>query len=312
MALPSTTQSTNVPTTTPPLPSFSLPGTFVGKRPPLKTQGIKTALVGFIGRNIQWNGDGHWIEPFAGTCSVALNLAPPRALLADSNPHIIGFMKGLQDGSLDPGMIRSHLEKEGALLLDEGAEHYYRVRKRFNTYASPLDFLFLVRSCFNGLMRFNKSGGFNVPFCKNPSRFSGPQISKITNQAGWAQEIIRSRKWEFVVCDWRETIAQAGPNDFVYLDPPYVGRHTDYFGKWEDESATSLPKKVQDIPGGYAASMWASTETRSNEDHLAEWNCVIRTTTHRFQVGPKTENRPKLLEALLIKPGYQCAKKPEV
>ncbi len=62
----------------------------------------------------------------------------------------------------------------------------------------------------------------------------------------------------------------------------------------------------------YVDNELTDDERRRIEDHLAEWNCVIRTTTHRFQVGPKTENRPKLLEALLIKPGYQCAKKPEV
>ena len=59
--------------------------------PPIKYQGIKTKLVPFILSSICWPGEGRWIEPFVGSGAVVLNVAPPRALLTDTNVHVIRF-----------------------------------------------------------------------------------------------------------------------------------------------------------------------------------------------------------------------------
>lgn len=139
--------------------------------PPIKTQGIKTKLMPFILESIEWDGRGRFIEPFLGSGVVAFNVAPERALLGDTNKHIIKFYQGIQSGEITPDKARQHLYAEGDILRVEGKEHYYRIRERFNEEAGSLDFLFLTRSCFNGLMRFNSKGGFNVPFCHKPDRF---------------------------------------------------------------------------------------------------------------------------------------------
>jgi DNA adenine methylase len=69
--------------------------------PPIKCQGIKTKLVPFILASLRWNGEGgRWIEPFIGSGIVALNLVPQRALLADTNKHIIGFYQAIQRGEM--------------------------------------------------------------------------------------------------------------------------------------------------------------------------------------------------------------------
>jgi DNA adenine methylase len=63
--------------------------------------------------------------------------------------------------------------KNGDENLKKGGQDYYlEVRKRFNEFGNPLDFLFLNRSCFNGIMRFNSKGGYNVPFGHKPERFA--------------------------------------------------------------------------------------------------------------------------------------------
>ena len=95
------------------------------KVPPIKCQGIKTKLVPFIFGNINWNGTGRWIEPFLGSGVVLFNLAPKRALAADSNPHIISFYRGIQTKSITAVGVRWFLEKEGALLSRRGQEYYY-------------------------------------------------------------------------------------------------------------------------------------------------------------------------------------------
>ena len=66
--------------------------------PPIKCQGIKTKLVPFLFRSICWTPKEKalWVEPFLGSGVVAFNLAPQRALLTDTNRHIIAFYQAIQ------------------------------------------------------------------------------------------------------------------------------------------------------------------------------------------------------------------------
>ncbi len=273
--------------------------------PPIKCQGIKTKLVRFILENVQWNGKGCWIEPFLGSGVVLFSVQPKRAIANDINPHIIAFYQKLYEGSLSAGMVKEHLTREGNLLLKKGEEHFYEVRARFNEKADPLDFLFLSRSCFNGVMRFNGKGKFNVPFCRKPERFRQAYVTKIVNQVGNLCKIMRDKEWEFRVGDWRACFNEARANDFVYLDPPYVGRHTDYFNQWSDDDAEDLALLSQTLPCGFALSMWKENKYRSNAAYLDLWNGVEqRTVTHFYHVGSTEALRNSMEEVLLIKQGY--------
>lgn len=97
----------------------------------------------------------------------------------------------------------------------DGADYYYEVRNRFNTDKSPLDFLFLNRSCFNGLIRFNKKGGFNVPFGHKPQCFSKAYISKIVNQVDRVYKLAKLSDWTFLHQDFRKTMSSATELDFI-------------------------------------------------------------------------------------------------
>lgn len=101
--------------------------------------------------------------------------------------------------------LKFNLTEEGTKLLDSNGEYYYEVRYRFNLENNPLDFLFLGRSCFNGMMRFNKKGGFNVPFCKKPNRFAQALVTKITNQVGNITQIIENGYYTFILQYFKET-----------------------------------------------------------------------------------------------------------
>jgi DNA adenine methylase len=133
--------------------------------PPLKCQGIKTKLVGEIRKLVQEQRFERWIEPFCGSCVVPFNVQPKKALLSDSNVHIIRFYQDIQAGRLTPTIAKSFLTEEGYKLRTTGEDYFYIVRERFNNQPNSLDFLFLNRSCFNGVMRFNRHGRFNVPYC---------------------------------------------------------------------------------------------------------------------------------------------------
>lgn len=270
--------------------------------PPIKCQGIKTKLVPLIKRSVPFPITGQWIEPFAGSCVVALNVRPERALLCDVNRHIVAFYRAIQDGTITPARVRAFLEVEGACLAREGEAHYYAVRARFNADASPLDFLFLSRACFNGVMRFNRAGKFNVPFCRKPDRFRPAYITKIANQVHAFAGAIQGRDWRFEVADFRETLSKAAAGDFVYVDPPYAGRHVDYYNSWSDGDEADLIATLNALPCRFLLSTWHSNRYRTNAGFDAHWQAdgfTTATVEHFYHVGSTEALRNAMTEALV-------------
>lgn len=269
--------------------------------PPLKIQGIKTKAVPFIRDSVNWKGLGRWVEPFVGSAVVSLNILPERALLGDSNPHLIEFYKAIQKGSLTGESVRTFLESEGEKLLRNGEDHYYYVRDRFNDKHNPHDFLFLNRACFNGLVRFNRKGGFNTPFCRKPDRFRPAYITKICNQVQQASNAMKGKNWKFMCTDWSNILEETLVDDFVYCDPPYAGRFTDYFNSWTDEDALDLEDKLKGLPCPFLYSMWSENKYRKNERLYESFpDHEIRTFSHFYHLGASEDLRNKMVEALVV------------
>jgi len=212
----------------------------------------------------------------------------------------------LYDGDLLPEEVRAYLLSEGKKLSSYGEEYYYLVRERFNKTGEPLDFIFLNRACFNGLIRFNNKGEFNVPFCSNTNRFSQAYVSKIVNQISQIQQIMQYKEWEFRVGDWKECIKNIETDDFIYFDPPYTGRHTDYYQKWTENDTMELYKVIGHLPSGFALSTWKEDRNRRNDlvdTYLHGF--IKREFNHFYYIGSRIEFRGSVIELLLIKPGYE-------
>lgn len=270
--------------------------------PPLKCQGIKTKLADQIRKLSYTYAFDRWIEPFCGSCVVALNVQPKRALLADSNVHIIRLYQEIQRGGLTPAVAQIFLTEEGKILSAEGEKYYYVVRDRFNAEPTSLDFLFLNRSCFNGVMRFNRQGKFNVPYGHKPKRFAQAYVTKIANQIRRISEVISACDWKFVVADFRQTLALAQPGDLVYADPPYAGRHVDYFNSWSEADETQLGNLLKSLPCGFILSTWHSNEFRTNAMIERHWNNPrfhLLTREHFYHVGSSEDLRHPMIEALI-------------
>ena len=171
--------------------------------PPIKCQGIKTKLVPTLKKIVPDGIEGRWIEPFCGSAVVPLNLRPKRAVLSDANPHIMRFYEAVREGEITSDKVRVFLEEQHPLLQAGGQDFYNAVRTRFNESGDSLSFLFLNRSCFNGVMRFNKKGGFNVPFCHKPERFAPAYITKIVNQVNAVEDVLRMNDWRFQTGDYK-------------------------------------------------------------------------------------------------------------
>jgi DNA adenine methylase len=270
--------------------------------PPIKCQGIKTKLVEEIRQLVKNRKFARWVEPFCGSCVVPLNLQPPNALLCDSNKHIVNFYRDIQQRKIGGASVREFLRDQGAALRSKGEDYYYEVRDRFNASPSSLDFLFLNRSCFNGVMRFNQKGRFNVPFCRKPDRFAAAYITKISNQVSAISLVISQMEWEFRVSGFKETLSEVTESDLVYADPPYAGRHVDYFNSWSEQDEDYLGRKLANLPSGFVLSTWHSNEFRSNAAMEKKWyggSFHIFTKKHFYHVGSTEDLRHPMIEALI-------------
>ncbi len=277
------------------------------KVPPIKSQGIKTKLGDWIIEEIKemYSDDMTYIEPFVGTGVIGFNLEPKRAIFSDTNIHIINFYNDLKNNNINPKIVREFLEKEGELLNNsKNGDYYYDVRRRFNKDPNSLDFLFLIRACFNGMMRFNQKGGYNVPFCKKPNRYSKSLVTKICNQVEWLQGKMKDKDWTFKVSDFRTILNQNKnkKNVFYYLDAPYILRHGDYYNQWREEDEMDLHRLLLEQKGGFILSTWYGNSYRKNPYIEKCWSDFeIKQMEHMYHVGAKEKNRNKMMEAIVLK-----------
>ncbi|MCR5498604.1 MAG: Dam family site-specific DNA-(adenine-N6)-methyltransferase [Paludibacteraceae bacterium] len=289
--------------------------------PPIKSQGIKTKLVPWINDVIRQSGldlkRTGWIEPFFGTGVVGLN-APVggRHIVGDSNPHLINLYQNIQNGEVNEYNMRTYLEHESRILevADENGYAYYReVKNRFNQNHSPFDFVFLSRAGFNGMMRFNRKGEWNIPFCQKPGRFAPAYITKICNQVANASRIIRRGDWNFLNQDFRATIEQAEVGDIIYVDPPYFGRYVDYYNGWTEKDEATLFETLRNTPAHFILSTWHHNEFRENDMMNRYWNQFnVVTQEHFYHGGGHIENRHPMVEALVFNFELEDVHEPQV
>ena len=270
--------------------------------PPIKCQGIKTKMVPFIKEKVVRDEKGTWIEPFVGTGVVVFNIVPQNALLCDKNQYIIALYQGIQNGIITSKQVREFLEVHGKMLEQQGASYYKKMRDDFNKNGDPLYFLFLNRSDFNGMIRFNRKGEFNVPFCQKPKRFSKAYITKICNQIDSIAQVMQGKNWVFKCCSWQEAFEGAKENDYFYLDPPYIGRDTSYVGEWPESEAVQLAEYAHRTPANVCLSMWKENEFRRNEHLFEYWaDFTWHEQEHFYHIGARENNRHPMLEVLAIK-----------
>ena len=268
--------------------------------PPIKCQGIKTKLVSWIQENVTDIKYGKWIEPFMGSGVVGFNVRPNKAIFADKNPHLINFYNAIKEGNITPAKAKVFLETEGEKLAKSGQNYYNEVRQRFNTDFALLDFLFLNRSCFNGMIRFNKYGKFNVPFGHKPQRFAKSYITKIVNQIDYIYKALKILNWEFICQDFRDTLKSINNDELIYCDPPYLGRHVDYYDSWDEKDEMDLFRLLENFNGKYILSTWHSNKFRTNLEVEKYKDNNILTKEHFYHVGAKEKNRNSMTEALII------------
>ncbi|MDD3999889.1 MAG: DNA adenine methylase [Bacilli bacterium] len=166
-----------------------------------------------------------YIEPFVGGGAILFHVLQnyniKTAYINDINKELVNCYRCIKADVEDVINQLSKLEKE-YLSSEDKTNYFYQVRDRYNQihlnghldYEKCADFIFLNKTCFNGLYRVNKSGAFNVPHGK----YKNPLICDKDNLKLCSKLL---QKVEISFGDYKEVLKNANKNTFVYFDPPY-------------------------------------------------------------------------------------------
>ncbi len=220
-------------------------------RSALKWAGGKKRVIGEILKVLPVKGKKRLVEPFVGGGSVFLNIDFDEYLLIDMNQDLIALFNIIKKQS-----TTFIADAEKYFYGDNNCpDRYYQLRKQFNesndAYERSLLFLYLNRHGYNGLCRYNKSGGYNVPF----GRYKHPYFPK-AELTFFAEKAQRAT---FQQGDFKTAFSQLKSDDVIYCDPPYspinrTASFTAYAGNtFTDEDQTRLVSyaeqaKQQGIP----------------------------------------------------------------
>lgn len=164
-----------------------------------------------------------YYEPFIGGGSVLYTVSPFNGICGDICTPLIALWNEIKERPLQ---LAESYKQRWQWLQDEGQDVYYTIRDRFNRHQNPEDFLFITRTCTNGLIRFNKSGEFNNSFHITRKGIFPSTMQKII--LDWSQRIQRT---QFINSDYHNTLSTVKKGDIVYLDPPYENTKGMYYGR---------------------------------------------------------------------------------
>jgi DNA adenine methylase len=196
-------------------------------KPLLRWAGGKQNLVNYL-INFIPKKYSIYFEPFLGGGSLYFNICPEKAILSDQNEHLINCYKMI---SKDPMKIYNLLS---TYIKNNSRNYYYIVRNDFNKKINEISFdqaarfIYLNRTCYNGIFRVNKNGFFNVPFGKEK-----PNFLNLNELILLSKQLRKSKLYSF---SYENIVSKAKRGDFVYLDPPYPPLNgTSYFTHYTKE-----------------------------------------------------------------------------
>ncbi len=210
-------------------------------------------------------------EAFLGAGSLYFLLQPDKAVLSDICIDLVETFSAVRD---NVSAVLRYLS-----MFDPSEEAYYKTRKNRSQgrFKYAAEFIYLNKTCWNGLYRVNSEGLFNVPYGRNESG-----IIVDPNNLRACANSLRSRGVSLKICDFEENLKEAKQGDLVYLDPPYVTGHNnngfiaynETLFSWDDQVrlarvATTLVQKGVHV-------------IVSNADHAEIINLYQNFTVKRF------------------------------
>lgn len=260
---------------------------------------------------LRWAGSKRWLlaqivahlplrfkayhEPFLGSGALFFLLSPSRAFLSDKCAALINVYSKLRQ---NPSAIIRHLKH-----LQPNRDLFYAIRSNPSRgeFKRVAEFIYLNKTCWNGLYRVNSRGLFNVPYGRPKSSV----IADLKNLRACARAL-RGAGVTLESCDFDDALARVAADDLVYLDPPYVTRHNnngfiDYnetLFSWDDQRR--LAARALELAS--AGSFVIVTNADHNEVTEMYKGFARYTVTRSSTLASDARCRVRVNEALLCSP----------
>ncbi len=239
---------------------------------------------------LKWAGGKRWLvsrysslfpttfntyyEPFLGSAAVFFHLLPNKAVLADKNLDLIEAYRAIRT---DYQGVLENLQHHAR---NHNEDYYYKLRNRLpkTSTSKAARFVYLNRTCFNGIYRVNKNGEFNVPRgTKNSVLFPDDDF-------GIVSKVLQN--CELICDDFEAVVSRAKKGDFIYADPPYTVQHNNNNFIKYNELLFSWQDQERLAQALFQARDRGVMVIMSNADHLSikalyrGFGKIIRVTRH--------------------------------
>jgi DNA adenine methylase len=295
-------------------------------KPFLKWAGGKSQILDHIRRKYP-DGLGktmsRYAEPFVGGGAVLFDVLSRYALeeiyISDINRELIAAYTAIRDYTEEMIDILKKLESQYLSANAEARkEIYYAGRDRFNVLKASDNessgnestelaalFVFLNRTCFNGLYRVNSHGSFNVP----QGNYKNPTICDEQNLLAVSEAL---RNVTIVCADYKDSRRFIGENTFAYFDPPYrpltaTASFTSYAeGGFGDKEQAELARFIDEMSGRGAYIVASNSDPKNTDeaddffDRLYSQHNISRISANRA-INSVGSSRGKISELLICK-----------
>lgn len=235
----------------------------------------------------------NYYEPFLGGGAVFFALQPPKAVLSDINTELINLYACMRDYPQElKGIMEEHQRQHNK-------QYYYNIRGC--EYATNLEkagrFLYLNRTCFNGMFRVNRQGQFNVPIgTKNNCIYDLDMFEKYS-------ELLK--RADIINSDFVNVIENAKEGDLVFADPPYAVqkkqngfiKYNDHLFTWKDQER--LFESLLEAKRRGALIVLTNVNCREVKDMYQSEGFFWREISRISSMAGKASKRGKITELLI-------------
>ena len=263
--------------------------------PIVKWVGGKRQLMFELLKNMPENYN-RYFEPFIGGGALFFELHPDNAYISDMNEELINLYQVVRN---DVDELIADLQKH-----DVSKEYFMKIRNidRTEEYQNWSDvqkasrFIYLNRTCFNGMYRVNSRGEFNVPF----GHYKNPRILDENNLINCSNLLLKT---EIKHADFSEILKEVNKGDFVYFDPPYVPlNETSSFTSYTKDGfdldmQLSLREVCDELDSMGVKFLLSNSDTQFVNELYENYN--IRKVFASRQINANADGRGKITEVLV-------------
>ncbi len=263
--------------------------------PIVKWVGGKRQLMFELLKNMPENYN-RYFEPFIGGGALFFELQPDNAYISDMNEELINLYKVVRDNVEE---LITDLQKH-----DISKEYFIEIRnidrteeyKNWSNVKKASRFIYLNRTCFNGMYRVNSKGEFNVPF----GHYKNPRILDENNLINCSKLLQRT---EIKHADFSEILKKVKKDDFVYFDPPYVplSETSSFTSYTKDGFDLDMQFKLRDVCDELDSMgvkfLLSNSDTKLVNELYENYN--IKKVFASRQINANADGRGKITEVLV-------------